>query len=166
MASIGFDAEIVARVDASLKRRFGKLAFLEAIVECLGRRYRRELVVRAEGSTFRAASAVITKGRFYAGRFRIAPGVRAADPILQIVLFRRGGRLAVLRYLAAMACGVLHRLRDVSVFTARTASFESAEPTLVEADGEIVGRLPVVVRIAETPLLLVQPGAARAPAGP
>ncbi len=166
VAGIGFDAEIIARVDASLKRRFGKLAFLEAIVECLGHRYRRELVVRAEGSTFRAASAVITKGRFYAGRFRIAPGVRAADPILQIVLFRHGGRLAVLRYLAAMACGVLHRLRDVSVFTARTASFESAEPTLVEADGEIVGRLPVVVRIAETPLLLVQPGAARAPSAP
>ncbi len=160
MAGIGFDAEVISRVDNRLKRRFGRLAFAIAIVQSLRRCRPPDLVARAEGSTFRAASAIVTKGRFYAGRFRIAPGVRAADPVLQIVLFRRGGRLAALRCLAALVCGRLHRLRDVTILEAGEAAFDGAEPSLVEADGEIAGRLPVTVGIAAQPLLLLQPAAA------
>ena len=160
MAGIGFDAEVISRVDNRLKRRFGKFAFAVAIARTLWRHRPSGLVVRADGSTFRAASVVITKGRFYAGRFRIAPGVRAADPLLQIVLFRHGSRPAVLRCLAAMCCGRLHRLRDVSIFATREVSLDGAEPSLVEADGEIAGRLPVTVGIAAQPLLLLQPAAA------
>jgi YegS/Rv2252/BmrU family lipid kinase len=160
MAGVGFDAEVIAQVGVGLKRRFGKLAFAVAAVECLWRRRPSEIVVRAGGSTFRAASVIITKGRFYAGRFRIAPGVRAADPLLQLALLRRGDRVAVLRALVALPCGYLHRLRDVSVLHAGEALLDSPEPSPIEADGEIIGRLPAAVRIADRPLLLVQPAAA------
>lgn len=158
MVGVGFDADVISRLDDGLRRRIGKLAYAWPILACLWCYRRREFVVRAEGSTFRAASAVIAKGRYYAGRFSLAPEARIADPTLHAVLFRRAGRLAALRYLAAIAFGVLHRLPDVSVFTARTVLLDSAEPSVVEADGEIVGRLPVLVQIPEKPLLLVQPG--------
>jgi YegS/Rv2252/BmrU family lipid kinase len=164
MAGVGFDTEVIGRVGGDLKRRFGKLAFAVAAVECLWRRRPSEFVVRAAGSTFRAASVIITKGRFYAGRFRIAPGVRAADPVLQLALLRRGDRIAVLRALAALACGCLHRLDYVSVLHAGEALLDSPEPSLIEADGEIVGRLPAAVRIADRPLPLVQPATAGVPA--
>ena len=84
-------------------------------------------------------------------------------PLLHIVLFRRAGRLAVLRYLGAMLLGRLHRLADVSILTARRASVAAgkpaaAGPSVVQTDGEIRGRLPLAIEIAASPLLLVQPG--------
>jgi diacylglycerol kinase (ATP) len=162
MTGVGFDAEVVGLLDHSLKRRIGKLAFAWAILSCLRRYRRREFIVDAEGGIYRAASVIIAKGRLYAGRFVIAPEARLADPLLHIVLFRRAGRLAALRYLGAMMLGILHRLSDVSIVTAGKISVAAGEPdwdrlSLVEIDGEIDGRLPIVVEIAERPLLLVSP---------
>jgi diacylglycerol kinase (ATP) len=162
MTGIGFDAEVVGALDQRLKRRVGKLAFAWAILRCLRRYRRQEFIVEAEGGHHRAASVIIVKGRRYAGQFVIAPEARLADPLLHVVLFGRAGRLAALRYLAAMMLGVLHRLPDVSIVTASKVSITaglsaSDRPALVEIDGEIGGRLPISVEIAETPLLLVSP---------
>lgn len=124
-------------------------------------RYRRREFVVAPGA-HRVASAVVTKGRFYAGRFVIAPDACVAEPLFHILLFQRAGRLAVVRYLAAMALGALHRLPDVSMVIARRVVIAAGksggrEISVVETDGEVGGRLPLVVEIAENPLLLVQP---------
>ena len=183
MTGVGFDAEVLGALDEQLKRRLGKLAFVWAIFRCLCRYRSREFVVCADGGAVRAASAIITKGRLYAGRFMIAPAADLADPVLHAVLFRRAGRLAALRYLGATMLGVLHHLPDVTILRARelsvavaepgpaksgfaesgSAESGSAEPRLVQIDGEIAGRLPITLEIAEQPLWLVQPGAARRP---
>jgi diacylglycerol kinase (ATP) len=167
MTGVGFDAEVVGALNQSLKRRIGKLAFAGAILFCLRRYRRREFVVDTEGGIHRVAWVIITKGPLYGGRFVVAPTARLADPLLHIVLFRRAGRLAVLRYLGAMMLGILHRLSDVSIVTAGRVSIASGAPdwgriSLVQIDGEAGGRLPVVVEIAERPLFLVRPGPAAA----
>ncbi len=167
MTGVGFDAEVVVALNQNLKRRIGKLAFAWAILSCL-RRYRRgEFIVEADGATHRAASAIIVKGHLYAGQFVIAPAARLVDPLLHVVLFRQAGRLAALRSLGALVLGVLHRLPEVSIVTARKVSVAadgpdpdglgSDQPILVEIDGEIGGRLPISIEIAEAPLLLVSP---------
>ncbi len=155
MAGIGFDAETVAAVDPRLKRRFGKLAFAAAAMHCLWRSRQREFVIRTETGSYRAASAILAKGKFCAGGFRLAPRARIADPNLQIVLFRRGDRMAVLRAVAAMAFGMLHRLPEITIVTARSARLDGSG--LCHADGEVVAELPLAARIADRPLLLVQP---------
>jgi diacylglycerol kinase family enzyme len=89
------------------------------------------------------------------------------DPLLHVVLFRRAGRLAILRYLAAMTLGILHRLPDVTILSARRVSIATGAPepvgSVVEIDGEIGGALPLVIEIAGRPLLLVQPLGCTAP---
>ena len=162
MTGVGFDAEVIGALNSGLKQRIGRLAFVWAIVSCLHRYRRREFVIATESGANRVASAIITKGRFYAGRFVIAPEARLADPLFHIVLFRRPGRLAILRALSAMALGALHHLPEVSIVTARRVTVAVSDPAgigtpMVETDGEIGGRLPLVVEIAERPLLLVQP---------
>jgi diacylglycerol kinase (ATP) len=161
MTGVGFDAEVLGALDPYLKRRIGKLAFIWAILVCLGRYRRSEFVVGTEGGVYRAASAIVTTGRLYAGRFVIAPDARLDVPLLHIVLFRRAGRLAILRYLGAMLLGRLHRVADVSILTVRRASVAAgkpaaAGPSVVETDGEIRGRLPLAIEIAASPLLLIQ----------
>jgi diacylglycerol kinase (ATP) len=162
MTGVGFDAEVLSALDPWLKRRLGKLGYIWAILLSLCCYRRSEFVVGTEAGAYRAASTIVTKGRLYAGRFVIAPDARLDAPLLHIVLFRRAGRLAVLRYLGAMLLGRLHRLADVSILTARRASVAAGDPaasgpSMVEIDGEIRGRLPMAIEIATSPLLLIQP---------
>ena len=164
MAGIGFDAEVLAALDPNLKRWFGKLAFAWAILLSLWRYRRRQFVV--DPGAHRVASVIVTKGRLYAGRFVIAPDADIADPLFHVLLFKRDGRLAILRYLAALTVGILHRLPEVSTVTARrvviaAAASEEDGTALGETDGEVGARLPLVIEIADSPMLLVQPSLAR-----
>jgi len=156
-ASSGFDAETVAAVNPRLKRHFGRLAFAWAIVVCLVRYRPCELSVRIGDVDHRAVTVIASKGRLYAGPYVIAPRASLAEPMLEFVLFQRSGRLAVLRYLGALLLGRLPRRRDVTILRARNAFVAAAAPLPVQADGEIVARLPVWISVAEQPLLLIQP---------
>lgn len=150
MAGVGFDAAVVAGIAPAAKRRLGKGAYvlsgLRVFRDWHPRRYR----VSIDGTRYEAASVVCCNGRFYGGRFVLAEDARLDDDRLHVVLFERGGRWAVLRYLAAMGLGLVSRLGDVRVVPGRVVVIESPgggdEP--VQADGDIVARLPVRVTMA------------------
>jgi diacylglycerol kinase (ATP) len=163
MASSGFDAAIVAAVNQRLKRHTGRLAFAWAILAGLWRYRACELCVRVDGVDYRAATVIAAKARFYAGPYVVAPAADLAEPMLDLVLFQRSGRLAVLGYLAALLLGSLSRRRDITFLRSRAASVSAAKAVPVQADGEIVAHLPVEIAIAEQPLLLVRPQGRRQP---
>ncbi len=152
MASSGFDAEMIAAVNPRLKRYVGRLAFAWAILMCLWWYRACELSVRVEGVEHHAATVIAAKGRFYAGSYVIAPRADLAEPTLDFVLLRRAGRLAVLRYLGALLLGRVTRRKDITVpACARARRFRPPRRSPVQADGEIVARLPVSLGIAEQP---------------
>jgi YegS/Rv2252/BmrU family lipid kinase len=161
MAGIGFDAEVVEKLNLDLKRRAGKLAFLSSILARLWcyRPTEYRVVAELEGRTseHRVASAVATKAHFYAGKFVLAPAARLADPSFELALFKRPGRWPALRALAALAMGRLHRLKDVDIV--RVSSFRFATPAgaPVQIDGDVLGRLPASVGLAPAPVLIVYP---------
>jgi diacylglycerol kinase (ATP) len=161
MTGIGFDAEVVEGLDLDLKRRFGKLAFLWSILVRLWRYRPVEYDVAAEGvagsTGYRAASAIVSKARFYAGPFVLAPAADLADRSFQLALFKEGGRRAALGCLLALAGGFLHRLRQVEIATVTSARFSRPAGAPVQIDGDALGRLPISIRIADRPLLLVYP---------
>lgn len=158
MAGVGFDAHVVANVPLGLKRAAGKLAYgWQTFVEWLHLRPRRYRVV-ADGAAYECASAILAKGRFYAGRYVAAPDASLGRASFELVLFERGGRWAVLRYALALAQGRLHRARGVRILRAGdiAISGEAREP--VHADGDLIGTLPVRFTIANERLnVLVAP---------
>ncbi len=156
-ASSGFDAAIVAGVNPRLKRRFGRLAFAWAIAMGLRRHRAHDLRVVIDGVAHRAATVIAAKGRCYAGPYIIAAEADLAAPMLEFVLFQRAGRLAVLRYFAALLLGRIPARRDITFLRAREARVAADEKLPVQADGEIVARLPARFTIAPFPLLLIQP---------
>jgi len=157
MASSGFDAAIVAAVNPGLKRRFGRGAFVLAILTGLIR-YRPTLLdVEIDGVTHCASTVVATKARLYAGPFQIAPHAELGMPSLEIVLFKRAGRVAALHYLLALVCGTLPQRHDVAISRARGLRIAAATALPLQADGEIVGRLPALIEVAEQPIWLLCP---------
>jgi len=147
MAGIGFDAHVVANLNAPLKRWIGKGAYVwQSCIEFL--RYRPVLYrIRVDNTDWHAASAVIANGHFYGGRFVCAPDARLDEPRLHVCLFRRAGRLQVLRYGSALVTGRLSRLKDVAVVPATNVTVLDSEDEPVQGDGDIVARLPATVSI-------------------
>jgi YegS/Rv2252/BmrU family lipid kinase len=157
MASAGFDSEIVAAVSPGMKRRVGRLAFAWGFLVRFWHCRACELTIRADGVEHRAAAVIAAKGRYYAGPFVVAPSADLAEPMLELVLLGRSGRWAMLRYATALFLGRVPRLGDIAIVRARQASVAANRALPVQADGEIVGELPVTLVVAERPLLLIRP---------
>lgn len=157
MAGIGFDAEVVERVDPGLKRRTGKLAYVASI---LGRLYYyrpRSYRAEVDGRAVESASLVAAKSHFYGGRFVLAPAARLEEPAFHVVLFGKGGRGAALGYMVAMAAGVLPHCPSVRIVPAKAVRLTEPGGAPVQLDGDIRLRLPAALRIAATPLGLIAP---------
>jgi diacylglycerol kinase (ATP) len=157
MAGIGFDAEVVAAVNPKLKRWIGKGSFVWAILQRLLRYRPCELSIRADGVECRATAAIAVKGQFYAGPFVIAPDGDLGEPVLHLVLFQAAGRIAAIRYLAALPSGRIPRLKSIACLRVHSANVSAAEALPVHADGEIIGTLPVVITVAPHSIPMIRP---------
>lgn len=157
MAGIGFDARVVAGVDPAFKRWTGKIAYVwQSLVEL--RRYRPvRYRINIDGQDWSAASAVIAKGHFYAGRYVCAPNARLTEDRLYVCLFSRPGRMQVIRYGLALLTGQLHRLSDVVVVPALQVALEDASGEPIQADGEIVATAPEQIRVDPNGIDLIVP---------
>jgi YegS/Rv2252/BmrU family lipid kinase len=161
MTGVGFDAEVVSGLDLDLKRRIGKLAFAWSILLRLWRYRAVEYAVAVESAAgsarYSAASAIASKARLYAGPFVLAPAAALAHRSFQLAILKHPGRGAALTGLVALAGGFLHRLRQVEIVTVTSVTFSRPVGARVQIDGDPLGRLPITVRIADRPLLLVYP---------
>jgi YegS/Rv2252/BmrU family lipid kinase len=153
----GFDAHAVDGVDTRLKRVIGKGAYVWEAARQLFVFGFPEYRVMLDGTRHGAASVIVAKGRYYAGRFVVAPEGRFAEPLLQVCLFTRPGAWNALRYAAALGLRRLDRLPDVRVLPAREVVIEGPEGDPVQGDGDILTRLPVTVRVLPEALKIVMP---------
>jgi YegS/Rv2252/BmrU family lipid kinase len=157
MAGVGFDAHVVANVDLRLKRRLGKGAYvLESIRQLFRFRFPRYRVT-VDGQAFEAASVIVAKGHYYAGRYVCAPEARLDRPEFHVCLFERGGRWNAIRYALALARGRLPRLADFRIVPGRSVTIEGPPGDPVQGDGDVIARLPARIEIAPQPLRLIVP---------
>jgi YegS/Rv2252/BmrU family lipid kinase len=157
MLGAGFDAAVVARLDLGLKRRIGRAAYVLESLRQMACYDFPPIAVTHDGVTTMAASAIVTKGRLYAGRYRIAPDARPAEPGFQLVLFRHSGVVQAALAGAALPLGLIPRLPGLEIVPARRIRLASAGAVPVQADGDPAGCLPAEVTDAPAPLGIVVP---------
>ena len=100
---------------------------------------------------------VVANGRYYGGRFVLAPDAALDRQDLQVCLFLRGGRWAAMRYLLAMPLGILPRLADYRIVPARQVSITGRAGDPVQVDGDIAARVPVEIDVAPERLAVIVP---------
>jgi diacylglycerol kinase (ATP) len=157
MAGIGFDADVVSKVDIRWKRALGRGAYGLASA---GRffAYRPHLFrLTIDGAPYQAASVVVSRGRHYAGAFVAAPKASLNVPALNVCLFEQPGRFAVLRYGSALLRNALPRARGYRVVSGNTVEILGSDSQLVQADGDIVATLPLQLDVAEQAIRLKVP---------
>jgi len=158
MAGAGFDARVVAGIDLRTKRLLGKGAYLLEGLSQMCRRKPPPLQVTVDGNAYEAASVVVSNARFYGGRYLLAPDARLEDPLLHVCLFRHGDLRYILRYAVALQRGVLQRESGFRIVTGRDIRIEGDAGAPLQADGDIIARLPVRISPLPHALRMVSAG--------
>ena len=163
MASVGLDAQVVEHVDLALKRVVGKWAY---VVEMLRQ------TMTAMPVTYRlcmdkteqaASGIVIANGRHYAGRYITSPDANLEKPSLDVCCLTRSGRSATLSYLLSLLLGRFARNAGVHIGEATDLEILGPVGAPLQADGDILCRLPATIRVLPRAVQLIYPGSVGRP---
>lgn len=160
MAGIGFDAESVRRVNGHVKAIFGRAAYGLAAIEELLFGAHPVIEITANGVAHSASWLIVGNGHYYAGGFSVTRGACLSDPSLTACLFQSPRRGDLLRYVGSAVMGHHDRLDDVTFLKTESLHVSGPEDMVVQADGELVGHLPVTISLAPETLDLIHPPAA------
>ncbi|MCI0756996.1 diacylglycerol/lipid kinase family protein [Teichococcus vastitatis] len=151
MVGAGFDAAVVHNLDLRLKKVLGRGAYVWHSLRELPRYRFAPIAASLDGAAAVPASAlVISKGRFYAGRYILAPGASPAQPGFHVAMIQGGAARAMLAG-ALLPFGLLPRLPGLTLHRAAHVALTGPEVP-VQADGDPAGTLPLTVEDAAGPL--------------
>ncbi|MBT2135339.1 hypothetical protein KK137_13455 [Croceibacterium sp. LX-88] len=152
-AGVGPDSCAVERVSLPLKRWIGRLAYGAAFCQLLWHWSRHTIRLESEGRVLECEAFYVAKGRYYAGAWSLAQSARVHDPLFHVIALPTARRRDYARFVFGLICGRdASRQAGVETFTCRALSATSEAGLPIQADGDIVGRLPVTMNVGEVPL--------------
>jgi len=170
-AGVGPDALLMSRMDAGLKRRLGYLLYMiEATRLLFTHRFPLfEVVVPANGKggarVLNVSQLLAVRVRSFGGALQqLAPGASIRNSTLSLIAFKTRSRFRIMLFLMAVLARVHKFEREVELVETPTIECRprsgSKEALFVEADGEVLGQLPMRLEVVPDALtLLVPPGA-------
>ena len=172
-AGIGVDAHLFYKLTADLKNRSGMAAYYLKAWNLWATHRMRRFEVEYSNGTGHKQQALLTellavRIRFFGNILReLVPGASLDCPDLRTVMCRTASRNAYLQYVAATLLGWRRRnvagidLVNCSELTCRLPDqSDSADRVYVEADGELLGRLPARMTMQADALSLIVPAMA------
>jgi len=153
MLGVGFDAAVVHHLPVALKRVLGRGAYVMQCLREVPRYGFPRLRVRLDGNSCEASSVIVSKGRYYAGRYLLAPEARPDEPGFSVALFRGPGRLSALVGGALLPFDLLPRAPGLSLIRAGRIEIEDRVPA--QADGDAAGHAPLSISDAAAPIAIV-----------
>jgi len=145
IAEFGVGAEVVARVNRTTKMFGGKTSFTWSILRTMPF-YRNKIVSYSidKGEETKACmnNVTVANGRFYGAGLQPAPEAQLDDGLFDVAVIGDIGFLKGAMNLSKLRDGTYLKLPYVSFRRGKTVSARCEERVLIEADGEVVGRLP------------------------
>lgn len=156
-AGIGLDAEIIEAVNSELKRRVGKGAFWIAGFSHLVKWQPTEITLKIDGRDYAGTFAVVGNSFGYGGTLSITPHARLNEDVLDVCIFSGTSKLKYINNLIACLQRRHLELDTVTYVKTRKIEANSNLPIPVQADGELVGTLPMTFEIIPDALTLIVP---------
>ena len=156
MVGVGLDAVVVHHLPSGLKRVFGKGAYVLQTLRDLTRYPFGSFRVQIDGNEVEAAGLIVTKGRYYAGRFQIAPEADPREACFHVLALQQNHFLDALKHAAALGLGRLPYLSSISLRRGHDIQVFGADLP-VQADGDDAGTLPIHIVPFAHPLRVVVP---------
>jgi YegS/Rv2252/BmrU family lipid kinase len=157
LAGVGLDASVVGSVRPRLKRRVGEAAFWYAGLGHLAHWVPREFTVEVGGERLSATYAAVGKAPWYGGGLAITPRARLDSEEFEVCVIDTRSRLRYLRLLGhAMRGGVPEGTPGVTFRRAARLRCEG-DGVQVQADGELIGELPMTFDVVKEGLEVIVP---------
>ena len=157
MAGIGLDASIARSVNKRLKRRMGEFAYWMSGIKHLFLWRAEPFTIEVDGRGYKGAFALIGNGKGYGGGMMMTPGARLEEPWFEVyILPQMANNFAYLRALGACMRGK-PEVAGVLLVKGKHIKANSAHEPWVEADGEIIGPLPMTFDIVPDALSVIVP---------
>ena len=168
-AGIGVDAHLFYKLTADLKNRSGMTAYYLKAWQLWATYNMRRFEVEYTNGSGHSENALLTellsvRIRFFGNVLReLVPGADLEHPHLRTVMCRTASRNAYLQYVAGALIGWRRPVKGIDIVSCSEIScrlpknVDAAERVYVEADGELLGRLPARMSVAPDALSLVVP---------
>ena len=171
IVGIGVDAHLFYKLDPLIKRRFGMAAYCAKATRLWLTHPMKDFAVEItdEGQNRHAEVPQLLAVRIanFGGVLReLAPGASLERNDLRLVLFRTHSRLAYLRYILRGLFGTNWKVPGIELVHSTGAVCRDITPTtdlqtksriLIEADGELLGKLPAKISVVRDALTLLAP---------
>lgn len=157
LAGVGLDASVVRSVRPRLKRRVGEAAFWYAGLGHLARWVPREFTVEVGGERLRATYAAVGKAPWYGGGLAITPRARLDSDEFEVCVIDTRSRLRYLRLLGHAMRGGAPEAGARGLTFRRAARLRCEGDVSVQADGELIGDLPMAFEVVPEGLELIVP---------
>lgn len=145
---VGLIADILKLTNEKLKG-FGAFGYSLAVLLRLARGMRNRLLLTVDGEKLEIANSalVVSNSMFTGGGMKIAPMADSGDGQADLVVFREMNRRDMLAIFSRVFSGA--HVRHAKVMALRATGLEiSADPPLrLMADGELLGRTPLRLRV-------------------
>jgi diacylglycerol kinase (ATP) len=145
VAEFGVGADVVDRVNRTTKRFGGRTSFTWGILRTIPF-YKNKTVSysidRGAETEERINNFVIANGRFYGAGLKPAPNAEIDDGLFDISVIGDVGLFESITSLGKLRDGTYLELPKVTSKRGTAVSARCSEQVLIEADGEVVGKLP------------------------
>jgi diacylglycerol kinase (ATP) len=160
MTGIGFDAQTVHTVDTNLKRIIGKAAYLLSAVKNIFQYNPKEIFIKTnEGETFNATDIILSNGKFYAGKYLLAPTANMQDGLLDMCIFQPKNVYEFIHSVSKIKSGLHIESKDI--IYKKTSSLkvwtETKHKIPFQYDGEAGDFLPVEISVLHKKLPFIIP---------
>ncbi len=141
VAGMGFDAEVVERLEHGGKRGGGTLPYLSTLISTIFSYRNKDVILRVDNEMIQARvnAVVICNGKYFGGGMMVGPNASIDDRLLDVVTIGDMNAVEVLVNTRKIYNGTHLSLAKVSEYRAKTVTIESTQRIWIELDGELVG---------------------------
>jgi diacylglycerol kinase (ATP) len=159
VATLGFDAAVSQRAARGVRFLRGTAAYVAAVLLALARFRAPVVEIHGAGHAYRGPIllAATANTPLYGGGMQIAPGARPDDGLFRVCLIREVGRLRVLQLLPLVMSGSHPRHPAVEIWDTPYLEVTADPPSVLYADGELLGTTPIRLEILPRALQVLVP---------
>ena len=157
LASAGFDAEVVERMNFRQKNLLGIAAYVFCGARHILRSQPALWLQFPPRERIEAQAVIVTRGKKYGGNVTIAPDGDIAGETLQVIALLRKGRWSIAKFALDALRGKHTASRHVLIRESPSLFVRCAILSACQVDGEYLGPLPVRFTLTDDLLRIVVP---------